>query len=89
LPLLPVLLCFSAQMQQLSNSKTSLQGTIQRVQDSNALLQDKLSTLRGMVSTMASDNHQLQAANSELREQVQAVVLHLQQNGIPVPDLGF
>ena len=42
-----------------------------------------------MVSTMAADNHQLQAANSELREQVQVVVRQLLQNGIPVPDLGL
>jgi hypothetical protein len=59
------------------------------VQDSNALLQSKLSALRGMVSTMAADNHQLQAANSELREQVQVVVRQLLQKGIPVPDLGL
>jgi regulator of replication initiation timing len=76
-------------MQQLSNTKTSLQATIQKVQESNAQLQAKLSTLRGLVSTMAADNHQLQAANSELREQVQAVVRHLQEKGIPVPDLGY
>ena len=76
-------------MQQLPNTKTSLQATIQKVQESNAQLQAKLSTLRGMVSTMAADNHQLQAANCELREQVQAVVRHLQEKGIRVPDLGY
>lgn len=88
----PVLHCCLAclsQMQQLSNTKTSLQATIQKVQESNAQLQAKLSTLRGMVSTMAADNHQLQAANCELREQVQAVVRHLQEKGIRVPDLGY
>jgi FtsZ-binding cell division protein ZapB len=79
----------SAQVEKLSATKSSLQAGIQNLQDSNAQLQSKLSTLRGLVSAMAADNHQLQAANSALREQVQAVVLHLQQKGIPVPDLAF
>ncbi len=62
--------------------------TIESLSHSNAQIKAKLSTLRSELNNMAAANQQLRSANGEMREQLEAVIQHLRQKGIAVPDLG-